>query len=160
MLGSSSSWAPTQSRSAAEWTDMLQVRAIQEAAVMLPLTRCSPLTWDRRASTQNSPSRASIATRRPSLLMGRSSQAANSRIADISFERGVPPSPNMREVYQTDVRMSSTNLREPSTPSVPEPHQTPPQLPLPSPSSRNYALEHPRHHPNPTPTPPSQSRPS
>src|SRR5882672_7478885 len=129
-------------RSAAEVTDILHVRAIHDAAVMLPLTRCSPFSCERRASAQNTPSSASMATRRPWLSIARSSQASNSRIAAISFERGVPPSPNMRKLYQTYVRLSSPDLRAPlSPPDVPATPLKPPPDSLFPVLFRRYACE-------------------
>src|ERR1700704_2916729 len=78
----------------------------------------------------------------------RSSRATNSRIAACSLERGVPPSPNIRQAYQTDVRLSSINLRPPPLHAKLNSTQTPPPHPLPSPF---------RHHLNPRSTPFSQS---
>src|ERR1700704_5385793 len=66
----------------------------------------------------------------------RSSRAKNSRIAVWSFERGVPPSPNMLPYYQTDVRVSTINLHKPAKPTTHPTPQAPPRLPLPSPSVR------------------------
>src|SRR5216683_7406810 len=129
-LGSDSSCSPTQSRSADELIDMPQVRAIQEAALMLPPTRCSPAIWDLRAFVENRPSRESMTTR-SSLLSTGSSQARSSHTAARNLSRGVPPSPNMQISYQTHVRMSSTSLRFP-------PLQARHQHPLPSPFSHSY----------------------
>src|SRR6202158_5414908 len=79
----------------------------------------------------------------------RSSRARNFRAAAWNSERGVPPSPNMMQCYQTDVRVSTMYLQNMSPASLTlalsrfagegtshpnlESNPAPPQLPLPSP---------------------------
>src|ERR1700674_1650646 len=80
-----------------------------------------------------------MTVRRPLGSSSRSSQAWYSQTAACSFERAVPPSPNMMQLYQTNVRVSILYLQiEPHNPAhhaTNSASQAPPQHPLPSPSS-------------------------
>src|ERR1700674_4533673 len=74
-----------------------------------------------------------MTVRRPLGSSSRSSQAWYSQTAACSFERAVPPSPNMMQLYQTNVRVSILYLQtEPHNPahhatkfSLPSPTRTP-----------------------------------